>query len=53
MENEKVVTEEVTKEETVAAETAMENAVPTEGAPVITVKKLLEAGSQFGHQTKR
>ncbi|HIT17330.1 MAG TPA: 30S ribosomal protein S2 [Candidatus Caccosoma faecigallinarum] len=31
----------------------MVEAAPEEGAQIITIKKLLEAGSQFGHQTKR
>lgn len=49
-ENENVVAETV--------EATVENEVqpavaPEEGAAIITVKKLLEAGSQFGHQTKR
>ena len=34
-------------------ETVMENALPTENAEVITMKKLLEAGVHFGHQTRR
>lgn len=49
-ENENVVAETV--EATVENE-VQPTAVPEEGAPIITVKKLLEAGSQFGHQTKR
>ncbi len=54
MENEKVVVEEATKE--VAEEVTkseMAEVMPDENASIITMKKLLEAGSQFGHQTKR
>ena len=47
-EEEKVVVEEA-KEEQVQQEAVARE----EGAAVITIKKLLEAGSQFGHQTKR
>ena len=49
MEEEKVVVEETVATE----ETTMVEAAPEEGAQIITIKKLLEAGSQFGHQTKR
>lgn len=62
MEEEKVVApEEVSKEEVVATEENSET-TPTEtmdavmhdpDAPVITMKKLLEAGAHFGHQTRR
>lgn len=52
MEEEKVVVEEVQAEET-AEQPVMVEAAPEEGAQIITIKKLLEAGSQFGHQTKR
>ncbi len=31
----------------------MKNVLPEEGAPIITMKKLLEAGVHFGHQTRR
>ena len=48
-ENEKVVVEQPVVEET-TQEVVMG---PVEGASIITIKKLLEAGSQFGHQTKR
>ncbi len=43
------------KETVVATENAetMENLMPEEGAPVITMKKLLEAGVHFGHPTRR
>ncbi len=51
MEEEKVVVEEVKEE--VAEQPVMVEAAPEEGAQIITIKKLLEAGSQFGHQTKR
>ena len=44
MAEEKVVVEQPVVEETT---------VSTEGTQIITIKKLLEAGSQFGHQTKR
>ena len=47
-EQEKVVVEQQVAEE--AKEVVMG---PVEGASIITIKKLLEAGSQFGHQTKR
>ena len=50
MEEEKVVVEEAVQE---TAEPTMVEAAPEEGAQIITIKKLLEAGSQFGHQTKR
>ena len=43
-EQENVVVEQPVVEETT---------VSTEGTSIITIKKLLEAGSQFGHQTKR
>ena len=48
-ENEKVVVEQPVEEETasVAAEEVQS------ATSIITIKKLLEAGSQFGHQTKR
>lgn len=45
-EEEKVV---LTEEEVTPA---MENVLPDENLPVITMKKLLEAGAHFGHQTK-
>ena len=54
-EEEKVVAEEV-KEETPVTEAApegMEAVVRDPDAPVITMKKLLEAGAHFGHQTRR
>jgi len=47
-EEEKVVVEEQPATEEVAAVYG-----PQEGTQIITIKKLLEAGSQFGHQTKR
>ena len=47
MAEEKVVVEETTVEEVVAT-----NEVEV-STSIITIKKLLEAGSQFGHQTKR
>ena len=47
MAEEKVVVEETTVEEVVTT-----NEVEV-GTSIITIKKLLEAGSQFGHQTKR
>ena len=42
-------------EETVTepASAGMEEVVHDENAPVITMRKLLEAGSHFGHQTRR
>ena len=48
---EKVVVETTATEAVEQPE--MVAAVPEEGAQIITIKKLLEAGSQFGHQTKR
>ncbi len=36
----------------VVVETAMADVLPDENRPVITMKKLLEAGAHFGHQTK-
>ena len=52
-EEEKVVVSE-TVAETNAEETANEAVMgPQEGTSIITIKKLLETGSQFGHQTKR
>lgn len=47
-EEEKVVTEEVTE-----AAPTMEAVMHDPDAPVITMKKLLEAGAHFGHQTRR
>lgn len=46
-----VVTEETPTEE--AAANPMEVAMHDPDAPVITMKKLLEAGAHFGHQTRR
>ena len=52
-EEEKVVVSE-TVAETNAEEATKEVVMgPQEGTSIITIKKLLEAGSQFGHQTKR
>ncbi len=48
---EKVVVETTATEAVEQPE--MVAAAPEEGAQIITIKKLLEAGSQFGHQTKR
>lgn len=47
-EEEKVVTEQVTE-----AAPSMEAVMHDPDAPVITMKKLLEAGAHFGHQTRR
>ena len=52
MEEERVVVEEAQAVEP-ADQPVMVEAAPEEGAQIITIKKLLEAGSQFGHQTKR
>lgn len=41
------------KETLVTEENVMEQVMPEEGAPVITTKKLLEAGAHFGHPTRR
>lgn len=41
------------KETLVTEENVMEQVMPEEGAPVITMKKLLEAGAHFGHPTRR
>ena len=53
MAEEKKVAEVVseTKEET--TENIMETIVHDENAPVVTLKKLLEAGVHYGHQTKK
>lgn len=48
-EEEKVVATEVTKE----AAPTMEAVMHDPDAPVITMRRLLEAGSHFGHQTRR
>ena len=55
MSDEKILVEEV-KEETVdttSNEPGMEAVVHDPNAPIITMKKLLEAGAHFGHPTKR
>jgi len=44
---------EVVEEATVEAANPMEAVVRDTNAPVISMKKLLEAGSHFGHQTRR
>ena len=49
VEEEKVVVEETTAE----AANPMEAVMHDPDAPVITMKKLLEAGAHFGHQTRR
>ena len=49
-EKEKVVAPEVTE---APAAPSMEAVMHDPDAPVITMKKLLEAGSHFGHQTRR
>lgn len=49
-EEEKVVVEEVVADDNSATDVVMG---PQNDAAIITIKKLLEAGSQFGHQTKR
>ena len=49
VEEEKVVVEETTAE----AANPMEAVMNDPDAPVITMKKLLEAGAHFGHQTRR
>ena len=41
------------KEEVVVEDNVLEQAMPEEGTPVITMKKLLEAGAHFGHPTRR
>lgn len=41
------------KEVLVEETNVMEQAMPEEGTPVITMKKLLEAGAYFGHPTRR
>ena len=40
-------------EELKVVEPVMENLLPDHDAPIITMKKLLEAGVHFGHQTRR
>lgn len=47
VETEKVETEKKAEQDT------MEDVLPEENAKVITMKKLLEAGVHFGHQTRR
>lgn len=49
MSEEKVLNEQVVEE----SKEVMEQALPEEGTPVITMKKLLEAGVHFGHPTRR
>ncbi len=41
------------KEVLVEETNVMEQAMPEEGTPVITMKKLLEVGAHFGHPTRR
>ena len=48
-----VVEEEVETPATEAASEGMETVMRDPDAPVITMKKLLEAGAHFGHQTRR
>ena len=50
-EENKVVNEEVVNENVAA--NPMEAAMHDPDAPIITMKKLLEAGAHFGHQTRR
>lgn len=45
--------EKVVVEETATAANPMEAVMHDPDAPVITMKKLLEAGAHFGHQTRR
>lgn len=58
-EKENVVSEEVTnevavaKEETATNEVSMAEVMHDENTPVVTMKKLLEAGVHFGHQTRK
>lgn len=49
-EEKEVVVEEATEE---AVENPMASVVHDPDAPVVTMKRLLEAGSHFGHQTRR
>ena len=51
MEEKEVVVEETN--ETVTEQPTMDTVMHDPDAPVITMKKLLEAGSHFGHQTRR
>ncbi len=54
MSEEKVVSaEEVETPSTEESENVMEKLVHDENAPIITIKKLLEAGVHYGHQTKK
>lgn len=39
-------------EEAVVVEPTMEQVLPNMDLPVVTMKKLLEAGAHFGHQTR-
>ncbi len=43
----------MSEETKVVVEETMETLLPEQGAPIITMKKLLEAGVHFGHQTRR
>lgn len=58
-EKENVVSEEITnevavaKEETATNEVSMAEVMHDENTPVVTMKKLLEAGVHFGHQTRK
>jgi len=52
LEEKETVVSEVEEVET-PAEPTMETVMHDPDAPVITMKKLLEAGSHFGHQTRR
>lgn len=54
MEEEKITTPEVSEStEETKVEEIMESLMHDPDAPVITMKKLLEAGAHFGHQTRR
>lgn len=53
MSEETKINEVVTEETPVTEENVMENLVHDPNAPIVTIKKLLEAGVHFGHQTKK
>ena len=50
---EKVVLDQTPAEEVNETKEEMKDVLPDPNAPIITIKKLLEAGAHFGHQTRR
>lgn len=53
MSEEKVIESVATQEETATEENVMQSVVHDTNEPIITLKKLLEAGVHYGHQTKK